>query len=159
MGRRGSGRDNWRVSEDSETFAPLQMQRLASSVPWSLVALVLIYGGLAGNELKDKIIGFGGAALATGVSYRSARMRLVLGEDVTIVGWFKSTHLRWSDVERFVLNDKGLAVKMRGGIEEGVPAFAMGGFMFKSIRNSMRADLQQTVERAERYRRRVRRES
>lgn len=146
------------MSEESETFAPMQMQRVASSVPWSLVALVLIYGGLAGDEPKDKIIGFGGAALATLVSYRAARMRMVLdGEDVLIVGWIKSSRVPWSDVDQFVLNAKGLAVKRRGGIEESVPAFAMGGWVLKSVRNSMHADLAQTLERAERYRRRVRR--
>lgn len=147
------------MSSESETFAPLQMQRVASSVPWTLVALILIYGGSAGDEVKDKIIGFGGAALAMLVGYRSARMRLILDEqDVTIVGWIKAKHLPWSDVERFVINDKGLAVKMRGGIEEAVPAFAMGGGLFKTIKASVRADLEKTLERAERYRRRVRRE-
>jgi len=135
----------------------MQMQRLASSVPWTLVALVLIYGGLAGDEAMDKVIGFGGATLAMVVSYRAARMRLVLGEDVLIVGWIKSRRLPWSEVDQFILNSRGLAVKMRGGIEESIPAFAMGGWVLKSIRNSMQADLQQTLERAERYRRRTRR--
>ncbi|MGQ0464503.1 MAG: hypothetical protein ACT4QG_04190 [Sporichthyaceae bacterium] len=147
------------MSEETESFAPAQMQRLASSVPWTLVALVLIYGGLAGDEAKDKIIGFGGAALAMVVSFRAAKMRLVLdGDEVLIVGWLKARRIPWSDVDRFVLNTKGLAVKTRGGIEESVPAFAMGGWILKSIRNSMQADLQQTLEKAERYRRRVRRE-
>ncbi|MGQ0846157.1 MAG: hypothetical protein ACT4QF_18705 [Sporichthyaceae bacterium] len=146
------------MSQGRETIAPLQMQRLATSVPWTLVALVLIYGALAGDETKDKIIGFGGAALSMVVSFRAARMRLVLGDDVEVVGWFRARHVQWSEIDRFVLNDKGLAIKMRGGIEETVPAFSMGGAIFKKVRASMEADLQQSLERAERYRRRARKE-
>ncbi len=145
------------MSEPTETLAPMQMQRVASSVPWTLVALVLIYGALAGDETKDKLIGFGGAALSMLVGYRAARMRMVMGgDDVLLVGWFKSVRIPWGDVERFMLTDKGLAIKMRGGLEQPVPAFAMGGFTFKTMRDSMRSDLQLSLEKAERYRRRVR---
>lgn len=147
------------MSDDNESIAPLRMQQLASSVPWSLVALVLIYGGAAGGETKDKIIGFGGAALATLVAFRAARMRMVLTPaDVLIVGWVNAKRIPWSDVDRFLLTDRGIAVKLRGGLEERVTAFSMGGGLFKSIRESQKADLQGVLERAERYRRKVRRD-
>jgi hypothetical protein len=95
------------VADEFETMAPLQMQRLASSAPWSLVSLILLYGGMAGHTVNSKIIGFGGAAVLALVSFRAARLRLLLGPDVVIVGWLKSTHYPWSEIDKFVLNDKG----------------------------------------------------
>lgn len=152
-------RDNRGVSEENESIAPLRMQQLASSVPWSLVALILIYGGMAGGETKDLIIGFGGAALATLVAFRAARMRMVLTPtEVHVVGWVNAKRIPWSEVERFLLTDKGIAIKLRGGLEERVGAFAVGGALFKSVRQSQLADLQGILERAERYRRKVRRD-
>ena len=135
------------------------MRQLASSVPWSLIALILIYGGLAGDEAKDKLIGFGGAALATLIAFRAARMRMVLGQqDVLVTGWVRAKRIPWADVDRFVLNDRGLAIKLHGGLEERIPAFAMGGSLLRSVRESQRADLKDALERAERYRRKARRE-
>lgn len=147
------------MSEENESIAPLRLQQLASSVPWSLVALVLIYGGAAGGEPKDKIIGFGGAALATLVAWRAARMRMVLTPaEVLVVGWVNAKRIPWSDVDHFLIGDRGLAVKLRGGLEERVGAFAVGGGLFKTMRESQKADLQGVLERAERYRRKVRRD-
>jgi len=137
--------------------APLQLQRLASSAPWSLVALILFYGGTAGHGVRAKLIGYGGAVLFTAVAYRAARLRLLLGEDVVVIGWLGPKHYGWSEIEKFVVNDKGLAIRMRGGLEIPVPAFPMGGAVFKRLRESVRADLEATLARAERYRRERRR--
>lgn len=144
------------MTEGSETFAPLQLQRVASSAPWSLVALVLMYAGIAADQPWEKFVGFGGAVVLTLVSYRAAKLRMVLGTDVIVVSWLGGKHYPWSAVDRFVVNDKGLAIKLRGGLEESVPAFPMGGWLIKTFRDSMLADLEQTRDRAERYRRRGR---
>lgn len=140
-----------------EEIGQLGLQRLASSVPWSLVALILIYGGIAGGSTRDHVIGFGGAVLVTAVAFRAARLRLLLGDDVVVVGWLRATHYQWSEIEKFVVNDKGLALRMRGGLEVQIPAFPMGAWMFRRLRDSMRADLERTLARAERYRRQRRR--
>jgi hypothetical protein len=129
------------------------MQRLASFLPWALVSLILLWGGQLGDSPSDKVIGFGGAAVLAVVSYRAARLRLLLGDEVVVVGWFRSHHIPWTDVEKFVVNEKGLAVRLRGGLEEAVPAFQMGGWLFRSMRDSMAADLERQRARAEEYRR------
>lgn len=147
------------MSEEIESIAPLRLQQLASSVPWSLVALILIYGGSAGDEPKDKIIGFGGAALATLVAFRAARMRMVLTPtEVLLVGWVNAKRIPWAEVDRFEIGERGMVVKLRGGLEEKITAFAVGGGLFRSMRQSQLADLQGVLERAERYRRKVRRD-
>jgi hypothetical protein len=145
------------VADEVETMAPVRLQRVASSVPWSLVALILFYGGLAGHSALSKVIGFGGAALFTLVSFRAARLRMLLGQDVVVVGWLGAKHYPWAEIEKFVLNDKGLAIRMRGGLEIPVPAYPVGGTFTKRIRESMLAELEQTLERAERFRRERRR--
>ncbi|MGQ0623756.1 MAG: hypothetical protein ACT4PP_03755 [Sporichthyaceae bacterium] len=139
-----------------ENLAPVRMQRLASFLPWALVSLILLYGGSAGDESRDKIIGYGGAAVFALVSFRAARMRLLLGDQVVIVGWLRARKLAWSEVERFVVTKKGLTIKLRGGLEEAVPAFPMGAWMLPSMRESMQSDLQRTAARAEDFRRRRR---
>lgn len=142
------------MADEIEIMAPLQLARVASSVPWSLVALILMYGGLSGTSIRDKIIGFGGAIVLTVVAWRAARLRLLLGPDVVVVGWLGSKHYPWSEIDKFVVNDKGLAMRMRGGLEVPIPAFPMGGAVFKKVQASMQADLEQNLERAEKYRRR-----
>jgi hypothetical protein len=142
-----------------EEIGQLGVQRLASSVPWSLVALILIYAAIAGDTTRDRVIGFGGAALVTAVAVRAARLRLLLGDDVVVVGWLGAKHYAWSEIEKFVVNDKGLAMRMRGGLELQIPAFPMGAWMFKKMRDSMRADLETTLARVERYRQQRRRTS
>lgn len=137
----------------AETFAPVTLQRLASSVPWALVALILFYGAQAGEGAQTDVIGYGGAAVMTLVAWRAARMRMLLGDEVVLTGWFAPKKYPWSEVERFVVTDRGLAVKLRGGLEQQVPAFPMGGWMFRSMRDSMRTDLARVAERAERIRR------
>lgn len=136
-----------------ETLAPVRLQRLASFVPWALISLILLYGGQAGSSTADHVIGYGGAAVFFLVSYRAARLRMILGEDVIVVGWLRSIRVKWTEIERFVVNDKGLAIRMRGGLEQNVPAFPMGGWLFRSVGNSMRADLERTCTQAERARR------
>jgi hypothetical protein len=140
------------VADEVETMTPVRMQRLASSAPWSLVALILFYGGLAGHTAMSKLIGFGGAALFTAVSMRAARLRLLLGQDVVVVGWLGAKHYPWAEIEKFVINDKGLAIRMRGGLEVGVPAYPVGATFSKRLRASMFAELEQVLERAERFR-------
>jgi hypothetical protein len=140
------------VAEDSEEINQLRVQRLVASVPWTLVALILIYGGLAGDGTKDKILGFGGAFLVTLVALRAARLRLVLGNDIVVVGWFGNKHYAWSELDRFVVNDNGLAMRMKGGLELQIPAFPMGPSLLKTLRESMRTDLEQTLARVEKYR-------
>jgi len=135
-----------------EEIGQLGFQRLASSVPWALIALILSYGGIAGGGTRDKVIGFGGAVLVTIVAVRAARLRLLLGDDVVVVGWLSARHYAWSEIERFVVNDKGLAMRMRGGLEVQIPAFPMGAWMVKRHRERMRADLEQTLARVERHR-------
>jgi hypothetical protein len=137
---------------ETEEIQQLRVQRLAASVPWTLVALILIYGGIAGHGAKDKIIGFGGAFLVTLIALRAARLRLMLGDDVIVVGWFGNKHYAWSEIEKFVVNDKGLAMRMKGGLELQIPAFPMGPSLIKKLRESMRADLEQTLARVEKYR-------
>jgi len=136
-----------------ETLAPVRLQRLASAVPWALVGLILLWGGLLGDSGGDKLIGFGGAAVLTVVAFRAARLRLVLGDEVVVVGWTQSRRFPWSEVERFVVNEKGLAIRLRGGLEESVPAFAMGGWTLRSKREAMRNSLDELCARAEEYRR------
>ncbi len=136
-----------------ETLAPVRLQRLASFLPWALVSMILLYGGQAGSGTADRVIGYGGAAVLAAVSYRAARLRMILGEDVIVVGWLRSRRIRWKEIERFVVNDKGLAIRLRGGLEESVPAFPMGGWLFTSMRDSMRADLDRILAKAERARR------
>jgi len=137
---------------DVEEIGQLRVQRLASSVPWTLVALILIYGGIAGGDAKNKILGFGGAFLVTLVALRAARLRLMLGDDVVVVGWFGNKHYAWSEIEKFVVNNRGLAMRMKGGLELQIPAFPMGPSLIKKLRESMRADLEQTLARVEKYR-------
>lgn len=136
-----------------ETLAPVRLQRLTSFLPWALVSLILLWGGQLGDSTRDKVIGYGGACVMAAVSYRAARLRMLLGDEVVVVGWFRSRRVPWTEVEKFVVNDKGLAIRMRGGLEEAVPAFPMGGWLFRSMRDSMRADLDRVCEKAERYRR------
>jgi hypothetical protein len=136
----------------TEEIGQLRVQRLAASVPWTLVALVLIYGGLAGHSTKDKAIGFGGAFIVTLIALRAARLRLMLGSDVVVVGWLGNRHYAWSEIDKFVVNDKGLAMRMKGGLELQVPAFPMGPSLIKKLRESMRADLELTLARVEKHR-------
>lgn len=136
-----------------ETLAPVRLQRLTNFIPWALISLILLYGGQAGSSTADRVIGYGGAAVFFLVSYRSARLRMILGEDVIVVGWLRATRVKWADIDRFVVNDKGLAIRMRGGLEESVPAFPMGGWLFRSMRDSMRTDLARVCAQAERFRR------
>jgi hypothetical protein len=136
----------------TEEIRQLRVQRLAASVPWTLVALILIYGGIAGHSGKDKAVGFGGAFLVTLIALRAARLRLMLGEDVVVVGWFGNRHFAWSEIEKFVVNNKGLAMRMKGGLELQIPAFPMGPSLIKKLRESMRADLELTLARVEKYR-------
>ena len=136
-----------------ETLAPLRLQRLASFLPWALVGLILLWGGQLGDSTFDKVVGYGGAAIMAVVSFRAARMRLLLGDEVVVVGWVRTRRLPWSDIERFLVNDKGLAIRMKGGLEEQVPAFPMGGWLFRSLRDSMVADLNRICEKAEKARR------
>lgn len=136
-----------------ENLAPVRLQRLASFLPWALVSAILLYGGSAGTEPRDKVIGYGGAALFALVSFRAARMRLLLGDQVVVVGWLRARKIAWNEIERFVVTKKGLTIKMRGGLEEPVPAFPMGAWMLPSMRESMRADLERTAARAEEVRR------
>ena len=136
-----------------ETLAPVRLQRLASFLPWALVSLILLWGGQAGDSTFDKVIGYGGAAVLAGVSYRAARLRMMLGDQVVVVGWLRAERLPWTEIERFLVNDKGLAIRMKGGLERQVPAFPMGGWLFRSMRDSMRADLDRMCEKAERARR------
>lgn len=136
-----------------ETLAPVRLQRLASFLPWALVSLVLLWGGQAGDSTFDKVIGYGGAAATAAVSFRAARLRVLLGDEVVVIGWFRARRVPWKEIERFVVNKKGLAIRMRGGLEENVAAFPMGGWLFRSTRDSMRADLDRICEKAERARR------
>ena len=136
-----------------ETLAPVRLQRLTSFLPWALVSLILLWGGQAGSGTSDKVIGYGGAAVMALVSYRAARLRLILGDEVVVVGWFRSRRVPWAEIEKFVVTEKGLAIRMRGGLEEPVPAFPMGAWLFRSMRDSMRADLNRVCEKAERRRR------
>jgi hypothetical protein len=136
-----------------ETLAPVRLQRLASFLPWALVSLILLWGGQLGSGTGDKVIGFGGAAVLAVVSFRAARLRMLLGDEVVIVGWLRARRVPWTEIEKFVINDKGLAIRMRGGLEEQVPAFPMGGWLFRSMRDSMRADLERICAKAEQTRR------
>jgi hypothetical protein len=140
------------VADESETLTPVRMHRVASSLPWSLVGMLLLAGGSAGHTVFSKVVGFGGAALFMLVSLRAARLRLQLGPDVVVVGWLTSTHYPWSEIDKFVLNDKGLAIRMRGGLEIAVPAYPYGGAVFKKMQQSMEADLEQVLARAEQFR-------
>jgi hypothetical protein len=137
---------------ETEEIGQLRVQQLAASVPWTLVALILIYGALAGHGVRDKVIGFGGAFLVTLIALRAARLRLLLGDDIVVVGWFGNKHYAWSELDKFVVNDKGLAMRMKGGLETQIPAFPMGPSLLKKLRESMRADLEQTLARVEKYR-------
>lgn len=136
-----------------ETFAPVRLQRLASFVPWALISLILLWGGQLGGGTDDKVIGYGGAAILAVVSFRAARLRMMLGEEVLVIGWFGTKRYQWAQVEKFIVNSKGLAIRMRGGLEEQVPAFPMGGWLLRSMRNSMVADLERVAGAAERFRR------
>lgn len=136
-----------------QTLAPMRLQRLASFLPWALVSLILLWGGQAGTSTFDKVVGYGGAALLAAVSFRAARLRLVLGDEVVVVGWLRSRRVPWPEIEKFVVTDKGLAMRMRGGLTEQVPAFPMGAWLFRSMRDSMRADLARVCEKAEQARR------
>lgn len=136
-----------------ETLAPVRLQRLASFLPWALVSMILLYGGQVGSGTVDHVIGYGGAAILALVSYRAAKMRMILGEDVIVIGWAGKTRHKWSEIEKFVVNPKGLAIRLRGGLEEQVPAFSMGGWLLKSMRDSMRADLERVCAKAEQHRR------
>ncbi|HZZ48919.1 MAG TPA: hypothetical protein VFE65_18730 [Pseudonocardia sp.] len=140
------------MADEVEEMAPLRLQRVASSAPWSLVALILLYGGLAGHSALSRLTGFGGAVLFTVVSYRAARLRLLLGPEVVVVGWLGSKRYPWSDIEKFVLNDKGVAIRMRGGIEVAIAAYPRGGSMIRKLQDSINTDLEQVVDRAERFR-------
>jgi hypothetical protein len=140
-----------------ETLAPVRLQRLTSFLPWALVSLILLWGGQIGDSTGDKVIGYGGAAVLAVVSYRAARLRMLLGDDVVVIGWFRARRVPWTEIEKFVVTDKGLAIRMKGGLEESVPAFPMGGWILRSMRDSMRADLDRTCEKAERFRRERRR--
>jgi hypothetical protein len=136
-----------------EEIGQLGAQRFASAVPWLLVALILVYAALAGDSHRDKVIGLGGAVLVAAVAVRAARLRLLLGDDVVVVGWLRAKHYAWSEIEKFVVNDKGLAMRMRGGLELQIPAFPMGAWMIKKMRDTMRADLDRTLVRVEKHRR------
>ncbi|HUR74628.1 MAG TPA: hypothetical protein VMZ00_10155 [Sporichthya sp.] len=136
-----------------ETLAPVRLQRLASFLPWALVSLILLWGGQAGDSTFDKVIGYGGAAVLALVSYRAARLRMLLGDEVVVVGWYRARRVPWTEIDKFVVTDKGLAIRLKGGLEESVPAFPMGGWLFRSMRDSMRADLARACEQAEQVRR------
>jgi hypothetical protein len=128
------------------------MQRLGNSVPWALVALILIYGANSAQSSSAKAGGYAAAALITLVAWRSARMRLLLGDQVVIVGWVHSTKIPWREVERFEVNNRGLFVKQVGGLETQVPAFSVGGSMLKKMRASQKAELDLIAARAEKVR-------
>ena len=136
-----------------ETLAPVRMQRLTAAVPWALVGLILLLGVLLGDSVTYQVIGFGGAAALGTIAVRAARLRLVLGDDVVAVGWVNSQRLPWSEIEKFVVNEKGLAIRMRGGLEETVPAFQMGGWTLRSTREAMQTRLTEVCARAEEHRR------
>ena len=138
-----------------DQIAPVRMQRAANSIPWMLVALILIYASSSamGRNTGQAVLGFVGAALCVGVAWRAARLRLLLGEEVVIVGWGRRTVIPWSEIQKFAYNKKGLYVKQVGGLETGVPAFTMGAALLKSIQRSQETELQQIVERAEKIRR------
>lgn len=136
-----------------ETLAPVRLQRLTSFLPWALVSLILLWGGQVGDRTLDRVIGYGGAALLAVVSYRAARLRVLLGDEVVVVGWLRAHRVPWSEIERFLVNDKGLAIRHKGGLEEQVPAFPMGGWLLRSMRDSMRADLDRVCLKAEQARR------
>ena len=138
-----------------ETVRPVQLQRVANSVPWMLVALILFYGSLSalGRNNTGAVFGFAGAAVMVWVAWRSARLRLLLGDEVVIVGWFGRTTIPWSDIQRFDYNKKGLYIKQVGGLETAVPAFTMGASLLKSIQRSQEAEMQELVAKAEGLRR------
>ena len=138
-----------------ETVRPVQLQRVANSVPWMLVALVLFYGSSSalGRNNTSAVIGFIGAAAMVWVAWRSARLRLLLGDEVVIVGWFGKTTIPWSDIQRFDYNKKGLFIKQVGGLETAVPAFTMGASLLKSIQRSQEAEMQELVAKTENIRR------
>jgi hypothetical protein len=142
---------------EQETIGPLGFQRVASAAPWAVVALILIVGGIAGHSTRDTAIGVVGAVLVAAIALRAARLRLLLGEDVVVVGWLGSKHYAWSEIDTFVVNNKGLAIRLSGGLEQQIPAFPMGAWMTKKLRDSMRADLEATLARAEKYRQNRRR--
>jgi hypothetical protein len=125
---------------------------MVSSLPWSLVGILLLAGGSAGHTPMSKVIGYGGAALFMVVSVRAARLRLQLGPDVVVVGWLGATHYPWSEIDKFLINDKGLAIRMRGGLEVAVPAYPVGAAVFKKMQQSMTADLDDVLHRAEQFR-------
>ena len=135
-----------------ESIGPVQMQRVANSVPWMLVALILIYGSISARSMVAVVGGLAGAAVMVFIAWRSARMRLLLGDEVVIVGWVNRTSIPWSEVQKFDYNKKGLFIKQTGGLEVMVPAFTMGSSLLKSIQRSQEADMRQLVERAERIR-------
>jgi hypothetical protein len=138
-----------------ETVRPLQMQRVANSVPWMLVSLVLCYGSMSalGRNNTGAAFGFVGAALMIWVAWRSARLRLLLGDEVVIVGWFGRTTIQWSEIQKFDYNRKGFFIKQVGGLETMVPAFTMGASLLKSVQRSQEAEMQQLVAKAENIRR------
>lgn len=136
----------------AESLGPVQMQRVANSLPWMLVALILLYASASEDYVPMAVIGFTGAALMVFVAWRSARLRLLLDDEVVIVGWFGRTSIPWSEVQRFDYNKKGLYIKQVGGLETMVPAFTMGASLLKSIQRSQEAEMQALVERAERIR-------
>ncbi len=135
-----------------ETFAPVQMQRLANSVPWALVALILIYGANSARSDGARIGGYAGAVIVTLIAWRSARMRMMLGDEVVVHGWFGATKIPWREIERFDLNKRGLYVKQVGGLDTQVPAFSMGGSLIKTIKASQLAELEGIVAKAEKIR-------
>ena len=138
-----------------ETVRPVQMQRVANSVPWMLVSLVLLYGSSSalGRNNTGAVIGFTGAAAMLWVAWRSARLRMLLGDEVVIVGWFGKTSIPWNDIQKFDYNKKGLYIKQVGGLETMVPAFTMGASLLKSVQRSQEAEMQQLVAKAEGIRR------
>lgn len=152
-GRRNAGASHGRLRAVERLAPERRLQRVAGSLPWALICVILIGGGLLGSGAMDQVLGFGGAAFFALVAFRAARLRLLLGDDIVVVGWLGSRHVPWSEVEKFVVTKKGLAIRMRGGLEEQVPAFSMGGWVLPSMRASMQADLDRVCGKAEEYRR------
>jgi len=115
------------------------------------LGLFLIVGGVSEGGVVA-VGGFLGALLAVGAGIRSCQLRIVLGNGVTVVNWFRTYEIPWAEVDRFVYEGKEVWVRTRNGPSITVAAFAAppGALPFVARRNQQLARQLESVRKKRR---------
>jgi hypothetical protein len=101
---------------------PPRWQRLVGSVAIASLAALLVAGEIeeGGWFLGVCLVG---ASAVVAVAVRNWLLRVVVGDELTVVNWSRTLHIPWSEVERFGY-DSGLWLRRRSGRQHSIAAFA-----------------------------------